>query len=323
MVSRNNEWEADLRTRAKEEDCPIPESFDRELAQRLAELPEKRPVSGRRRGRRLVVLAASALLLMACTGAAALTLSQGRFFFFDNEEDLIAAATSAARAQGSDTAGYGEYGRDDYHREDMLERARIWLEEDSEDIVEVLAQAQGTPEDGWTRMRTVRSWWGDVLCEESYYQGDSLSGLAGVWSIPWELDWLEEHYQARPGAHLAHVRRDAGTGEVIYVDAVGEYEGENGAIFNLQYLYQPGADFWDEFMLTEGMELTEQYETRDGAVAAIAMAKTETGKTFFWVDYRVGEIAFSMGGTQLELEDIHAIVDSLNLSALGATRPGT
>ena len=322
MVSRDNKWEADLWARAKREDCPIPEGFERELAQRLAELPEKRPVPGRRRGRRLVVLAAAALLLIACTGAAALTLSQGRIFFFDNEEDLIAAATSAAQAQGSDTAGYGAYGRDDYDREDMLERVRIRLEGDSEDIVEVLAQAQGTPEDGWTRMRTVRSWWGDVLCEGSCYQGDSLSSLAGVWSIPWELDWLEEHYQARPGAHLADVRRDAATGEVIYVDAVGEYEGENGVIFNLQYLYQPGADFGDEFMLTQGTELTEQYETRDGAVAAIAMAETETGKTFFWVDCRWGDLIFSMAGTQLELEDIHAIVDSLNLSALGAARPG-
>lgn len=322
MVSRNNKWEADLRARAKREDCPIPEGFDRELAQRLAELPEKRSAPGRQRGRRLVLLAAAALLLMACTGAAALTLSQGRIFFFDNEEDLIAAATSAARAQGSDTAGYGEYGRDDYNREDMLERARIWLEEDTEDIEEVLTQAQGTPEDGWTRMRTVRSWWGDVLCEDSYYQGDSLSGLAGVWSIPWELDWLEEHYQARPGAHLADIRRDAGTEEVNYVGVMGEYEGENGVIFNLQYTYSPDEDYGDEFMLTQDMELAEQYETRDGAVVSIAMAKTETGKTFFWVDYHVGEIAFSMGGTQLELEDIHTIVDSLNLSALGAARPG-
>ena len=157
---------------------------------------------------------------------------------------------------------------------------------------------------------------------ESYYQGDSLSSLAGVWSIPWELDWLEEHYQARPGAHLADVRRDEATGEIVYVDVTGEYEGENGTIFNLQYIYQPGADFGDEFMLTQGTELAEQYETRDGAVAAIAMAKTETGKDFFWVDCRWGDLIFSMAGTQLELEDIHAIVDSLNLSALGPARPG-
>ena len=93
-------------------------------------------------------------------------------------------------------------------------------------------------------------------------------------------------------------------------------------IFNLQYTYSPDEDYGDEFMLTQDMELAEQYETRDGAVVSIAMAKTEAGKTFFWVDYHVGEIAFSMGGTQLELEDIHTIVDSLNLSALGAARPG-
>ena len=36
----------------------------------------------------------------------------------------------------------------------------------------------------------------------------------------------------------------------------------------------------------------------------------------FWVTVYAGEIDFSMTGTQVELEELHAILDSLELSRL-------
>ena len=46
------------------------------------------------------------------------------------------------------------------------------------------------------------------------------------------------------------------------------------------------------------------------------MATSHTGKSLFWVSFFSGHNSFSMHGTQVELDEIHNILDSLNLSAL-------
>lgn len=48
--------------------------------------------------------------------------------------------------------------------------------------------------------------------------------------------------------------------------------------------------------------------------AAIEMDASETGKSVFWVRLNGGHSSFGMHGTQVELEELHAILDSLNLS---------
>ena len=311
MVSRDSEFDQRMRERARREDCPVPADFEKEIASRLEALPPQK--GGRRPGRRTAVILAAAVLLTACTAAAAVTRNGGRILFYRDEEELIRAAADAARSEGSGTAGYSVYEGADYNTEDMLRRANDLLKGEG---AAVLEQAQGAPEDGWTRMRVVR-WEDETDRRVSYYQGDSLSALAGVWEIPWDLTWLEAHYQARPGTHLGTVEVLERTGAIGHVSVVGEYQGQEGQVFNLQYWCFPGAPVGDAFLLTDGFEAAEYYQTADGAVAAVSMARSETGKNVFWVKYNAGEISFSMGGTQMALEEIHTVLDNLNLSALG------
>ena len=60
----------------------------------------------------------------------------------------------------------------------------------------------------------------------------------------------------------------------------------------------------------------EYYTTQDGVQVAIQVETSHTGKSMFWVTVYAGEIDFSMTGTQVELEELHAILDSLELSRL-------
>ena len=61
---------------------------------------------------------------------------------------------------------------------------------------------------------------------------------------------------------------------------------------------------------------TEDYTTADGMEAAIEMNPTVSGKTEFWVTLYTGHHSFSMFGTQMELDDLHRLLDSLDLSRL-------
>ena len=58
MAIREHDWDGDLRRRAKEEDCPIPQGFSERLEARLEGLPQGtgRP---RRRLKTALVLAAA------------------------------------------------------------------------------------------------------------------------------------------------------------------------------------------------------------------------------------------------------------------------
>ena len=70
------------------------------------------------------------------------------------------------------------------------------------------------------------------------------------------------------------------------------------------------------------LEEDEYYTTKDGVRAAIQMETSHTGKSLFWVDVSMGEIDFSMFGTQVELDEIHTILDSLELSQMTGSFTG-
>lgn len=101
---------------------------------------------------------------------------------------------------------------------------------------------------------------------------------------------------------------------------MGSTGGEDGEIFNLQYVYEKGSEPLEQYRLAEGYH--EYYTTQDGAQAAIQMETSRTGKSLFWVDASMGEIDFSMFGTQVELEEIHTILDSLELSQMTGSFTG-
>ena len=272
------------------------------------------PAEKRGRGpwmKRGVAAALAAVLLVG--SAAAVTVSQGWLHFFTSEEEILQAAM--VEVEG-DTAGYGIYGGADYENlqsiQEMADAAFAWAEEQGT----LVQQAQGTPTDGWTRMWTEEYEEDGQQLWETYYQADGLSSLDALWDTGLDMTWLEERYTPVSDGGLAAFRRAAGEedDDAFRAELVGEYRGEDGQVFNLQYTYQKGSEPVDQYQLVDGYY--EYYTTRDGVQAAIQMETSHTGKSMFWVTVYAGEIDFSMTGTQVELEELHAILDSLELSQL-------
>ena len=266
------------------------------------------PAKQRGRGpwmKRGAIAALAAVLLVGT--AAAVGVSQGWVHFFSSEEIL---ETTIAETD----AGYYVYGGADYSElqsiQEMADAAFTWAEERGT----MVQQAQGTASDGWTRMWTEEYEEDGQLLWETYYQSDGLSVLDALWDTGLDLTWLEAHYTPVSDGGLADFRRAAGEDDIFRAELVGEYQGEDGQVFNLQYTYEKGSAPADQYQLVDGYY--EYYTTQDGVQAAIQMETSHTGKSMFWVTVYAGEIGFSMTGTQVELEELHAILDSLKLSQL-------
>ena len=275
------------------------------------------PAKQRGRGpwmKRGAIAALAAVLLVGT--AAAVGVSQGWVHFFSSEEEIL--ETTIAETD----AGYYVYGGADYSElqsiQEMADAAFTWAEERGT----MVQQAQGTASDGWTRMWTEEYEEDGQLLWETYYQADGLSPLDALWDTELDLAWLEAHYTPVPDGGLADFRRTAGEdcGDAFRAELVGEYQGEDGRIFNLQYTYRKGGEPAGGYQLVDGYY--EYYTTRDGVQAAIQMETSHTGKSLFWVDVSMGEIDFSMFGTQVELDEIHTILDSLELSQMTGSFTG-
>ena len=266
------------------------------------------PAKQRGRGpwmKRGAIAALAAVLLVGT--AAAVGVSQGWVHFFSSEEIL---ETTIAETD----AGYYVYGGADYSElqsiQEMADAAFTWAEERGT----MVQQAQGTASDGWTRMWTEEYEEDGQLLWETYYQSDGLSVLDALWDTGLDLTWLEAHYTPVSDGGLADFRRAAGEDDIFRAELVGEYQGEDGQVFNLQYTYEKGSAPADQYQLVDGYY--EYYTTQDGVQAAIQMETSHTGKSMFWVTVSAGEIDFSMTGTQVELEELHTILDALGLSQL-------
>ena len=266
------------------------------------------PAKQRGRGpwmKRGAIAALAAVLLVGT--AAAVGVSQGWVHFFSSEEIL---ETTIAETD----AGYYVYGGADYSElqsiQEMADAAFTWAEERGT----MVYQAQGTPSDGWTRTWTEEFEEDGRLLWETYYQADGLLPLDALWDTGLDLTWLEAHYTPVSDGGLADFRRAAGEDDIFRAELVGEYQGEDGQVFNLQYTYEKGSAPADQYQLVDGYY--EYYTTQDGVQAAIQMETSHTGKSMFWVTVYAREIGFSMTGTQVELEELHAILDSLKLSQL-------
>ena len=278
-----------------------------------ARRPRRRPVWGK-----LLAVAAAAAVLT--TTGLAVGVSQGWVHFFPSEEEVVQAAMAGAEG---DTAGHSVPSRNDYEElQSVGELADLRLESTLSEGETLVEQAQGTPSDGWTRMRTTEYEEDGRLLWDSHYQADGLAALTSLWDTGLELTWLEEHYTPNPGAGLATFHREAGEelAATFYAELIGEYSGEDGQIFNLQYVYEKGSEPLDQYRLAE--EYYEYYTTKDGVQAAIQMETSHTGKSLFWVDVSMWKINFSMFGTQVELNEIHAILDSLELSQMTGSFTG-
>ena len=64
-----------------------------------------------------------------------------------------------------------------------------------------------------------------------------------------------------------------------------------------------------------------ELETADGALADLQWDTAPSGRSVFRAEVSYGYVSFTMTGTQMEGETVLGILDSLNLSALGAYAP--
>ena len=272
-----------------------------------AHRPKRRPVWGK-------LLAVAAVAAVLTSTGLAVGVSQGWVRFFSSEEEVVQAAMAGAEG---DTTGYSVPSRNDYEElQSVGELANLRLESTLSEGETLVEQAQGTPSDGWTRMRTVEYEEDGRRLWDSDYQADGLPALNTLWNTGLDLTWLEEHYTPNTGAGLATFHREAGRelSGSFYAELIGEYRGEDGQIFNLQYVYVKGSKPLDQYRLAEGY--CEYYTSQDGVQAAIQIETSHTGKSLFWVDVSMGEINFSMFGTQMELEEIRTLLDHLSLAQL-------
>lgn len=263
--------------------------------------------------RKLAAAGIAAALLATSVGAAAIAQNQGWVHFFTSEEEIRQAANAGA-AEGS-VANYGVYSGAGYTElQSVSEWVNTIMESTSGDVV-LIAEVQGKPEDGWTRMRAEQFvYLGGEQVQDYNYQGDSLSKLSGLWDAGWDLTWLEENYTARPGANLVTLRTRVGEDDPFYVSIVGEYQGQDGRIFNLKYCYDKGSQPTDSYRLTNGSY--EYYALGGGLTASINTADSNDGVPQFWVSLDIGEVSCHITGERMTLEDVHELLDSLDLPAL-------
>lgn len=256
-------------------------------------------------GRKLAVLVAAAALMVIAMGAG-VAVMQGRMTFFTDKE----AAESVGASQG-----YFDHLAEnpDYPEEDLLRHIEGLVSKPSsaESWHEDFTYVQGSPEDGWTRLATGLM---EDGARDTWYQGDRLSDLSGLWDTGLDLSWLETHYRAEAGAHYVLTRVPAGAQSPDYTEAAGQYRGGGDRIVKLFCQYW--ADGEEPHDFAELTEYYEYYETRDGVTVPFEMHRSETGKTLFTASLELTGIRFSLTGTQLETEEIHALLDSLHLSNL-------
>ena len=314
MAIREHDWDGDLRRRAKEEDCPIPQGFSERLEARLEGLPQGtgRP---RRRLKTALVLAAAVLTLTACVGATAVAVvTQTRNHYFEDPEEASDAATQAALEAGSDTAGvaYAPEEMSDYPPQEALD-----VEDVMSRMEQILAYEEGGPEDGWTLMFSGE----DELTRDTYYVADSLSALEQFWpaGTP-DLGWLDANFTPVPGAqhYVEQVGINDGADISIftYDYCAGEYQTAEGDPFRLSWDFHPNWELDDQFTVLGGIDRVEEYTTADGAVVTIEWYTTVSGQTRCFADFDYPHVSFSLDGAGLEPEEVHEILDHMNLFSL-------
>ena len=308
-------FDQELTKRAQREDCPLPDGFGARMDRRLAGLPQGRAARPGRLGRRAAAMAAAAVLLATCVGAAAV-ISQTRNYYFDTAQEASDAATQAVLEAGSDTAGvaYAPDEMSDYPVQEPLDVENIMSRMDR-----VLAYEEGGPEDGWTLMFSGE----DELTRDTYYVADRLSALARFWPVEApDLGWLDANFTPVPGAQYyaeqVGVNEGADISIFTYDYCAGEYQTAEGDPFSLSWNFHPSWESSDQFTVLGGIDRVEDYTTADGAAVTIEWYTTVSGQSRCFANIDWPHVSFSLDGAWLEPEEVHEILDHMNLFALRA-----
>lgn len=281
----------------------------------LEVLPGKR----RRRGVRWLAAAAiAAALLVGTAGAVTLVSQQAGVKYLDREQ-FTKEYNEYLEEHKKSPDGYsdGQYVGTDFTEWDAEGMAAWWEGPDGT----LAEETAGTPEDGWTAKRVFKCrenrWNFPSLHGREYletrYRAECVSGYNGLWD-GWDVSWLEEHYTANPNGTFARTitRRD----KVYFLAMGGQYRGDGDAKFNIEYSWSRDSVYQDEIRVSGNREYEELYTTPDGVELVVEMDASATGKSVFWVTLKGGHSSFGMFGIQMELEKVHDILDSLNLSKM-------
>lgn len=264
----------------------------------------------------LIAAAACATLIMTA-GAATVLARQTSIQLIDREQ--FKQEYDAYLEENGHSPEY--YSNGVYSGMDFKGNDEAWQEDWWNNMGTPVEEVAGTAQDGWTVKRVFKSdaaatcyglRWGQVY-EETRYKADRASDYSSLCDW-WDLSWLEEHYTVNPYGTFA--RAITHQGNLKFAAMGGEYRGENGAMFNVVWGWNGAFAYPEEYKVVDNKEYAETYTTKDGVAVTIEMDTSNTGKSVFWVTVWSGYNSFEMFGTQLELNDLHDILDSLNLSAM-------
>lgn len=290
---------------------------DPALRGRISEAVEGRACPRPRvRPLRAVLLAAAACAALAGTaGAVNLAARQAHITYLDRER-FQQEYSEYLEENGRSPDNYNNA---TYTGRDFGGRDAEWQESWWDGPGGLVEEAPGTAEDGWTARRVFQSSASAVSYGlrrgqryvETRYKAERASDYSGLFD-GWDLSWLEERYTANPCGSFARtiVYRD----ELRFIAVGGEYRGKEGAWFNISWSWDGSSSYGDEYRAVGNKQFAELYTTADGMEADIEMDTSDTGKSVFWVSLEGGHCSFGMHGTQVELEELHDILDSLNLS---------
>ena len=207
---------------------------------------------------------------------------------------------------------YIPHGGQDFDPDSLAkENEKMWNDYAGGTITE---ERQGTEADGWTDMRAWAFTSGEVPYQAELYRAERLSGLNGLRDGPsWDVSWLEEHYDTRPGTCVYHTETDMETGKLTYESFIGGFEGEDGKSFNVEcsWFYQYEMEE-NRYEVADGVH----YVTADGVTVAITTWTTASGQQRFDASVYSGHMAWYMQGAGLELEEIQTLADHMGLAAL-------
>ena len=293
------------------------------MMKNLMEQKEVKP--GKRRGVRplrtgLIVAAVCAALAMTA-GAAVVAAQQTKTVFVDTKEELwqLKYETDHEEGERTEARGFVYDGRE--YRSATVD-TDDWFNMFGE--IPPDEEAIGTGEDGWTKMRTYsyEENWGSNMTSyfvQKRYLADRLSGFDSLWmSAPWDTTWVEGHYTAVPNSMISctSIEQTNFMGTLTTFCAAGEFQGENGALFQISVNKHSERNNDIIYQLTEGYDYTELYQTQDGVEVTVMMATSASGKPRCWAEFNIGYYTFDLDGVYLELDELHDILDSLKLSNL-------
>ena len=294
----------------------VPDMVNKKLEETYALAESGQRPAGRRRLRplRTVLIAVAAIALLCGTAAAATVIArQSRTHLIHSEEEkwdvIESALENSAGENGAPAAvaiGGGFNGAWDYKTD--ADGAEDWWNAYGNTPLE---EVEGTPEDGWTKMRKFQR----EGALEYRYLGETISDFSGLWDgTPINASWLEEQYAAVSGTQRAYMKFVSGQKQEFSFS--GAFQGQEDAAFTVEVSQwnRPFAN--TTFQMTEGYDHVELYETSDGVEVLVKMGTSDSGKSVFWALFTAGCNDFGMWGTEMELEDIRAVLDSLELSNL-------